>query len=349
MPRSASLPAEDRLGALVTVLDHVRRRGPSTRSALVDETGLSRAIVAQRVAELVDIGLVEEGGLARSTGGRAPRSIRFRGEAGHLLVADLGATSIDVAVTDLAGSILAHAAEPSDVAAGPDVVLGRVDELFRACLEQAADAPGELWAIGIGIPGPVEFESGLPVSPPIMPGWDRYPMRERFRDYGVPVWVDNDVNLMALGELRAGAARGHDTVLFVKIGTGIGAGIVVGGRLHRGAQGAAGDIGHIQVAEEGVFCRCGNVGCLESFAGGAAIARDGEAAARDGRSPVLARLLEENGSVSARDVAYAAAHGDPVGTELIADAGRLIGRMLASIVNVFNPSLIVLGGGVAAS
>jgi glucokinase-like ROK family protein len=351
MARLASLPAEERLGALVTVLDHVRTHGPATRASLIAETGLTRSVVTQRVGELVDYGLLVEGDLAPSTGGRAPRSIRFRADAGHLLVADLGATSIDVAVTDLAGAIVAHLAEPSDIAAGPESVLGRVDELFQACLREAGEVPGELWAIGIGLPGPVEFESGLPVSPPIMPGWDRFPVRERFEGYGVPVWVDNDVNLMALGELSAGAARGHDTVVFVKIGTGIGAGIVVGGNLHRGAQGAAGDVGHIQVVEEasGVFCRCGNAGCLEAVAGGAALARDAEAAARAGRSPVVARLLEQKGSIEARDVAYAATHGDPVSAELIANAGRLIGRMLAAIVNVFNPSLIVVGGGVSGS
>ncbi len=154
---------------------------------------------------------------------------------------------------------------------------------------------------------------------------------------------------MALGELRAGVARGHDNVVFIKIGTGIGAGVVVRGKLHRGAQGCAGDIGHIQASDDGIVCRCGNVGCLEAVAGGAALGRDAETAAREGRSPFLATLLAEKGSLEARDVAHAAMHGDTASIELITNAGRLIGGTLAGIVNFFNPSLVVIGGGVAGS
>jgi glucokinase-like ROK family protein len=341
---------EERLAGLVAILEDLRTRGSTTRPKLVDATGLSRAVVTQRLADLVDSGLVIEGELGASTGGRAPRTVRFRADAGHLLVADLGATSVDVAIADLSGAILGHLAQPCDIAAGPVTVLGRVDELFRTCLEQTPEVPGALWGIGIGVPGPVEFESGRPVAPPIMPGWDHYAVRERFEQYGVPVWVDNDVNVMALGEERAGAARGHGNIVFVKIGTGIGAGVVAGGRLHRGAQGCAGDVGHIQVTDDpAVVCRCGNVGCLEALAGGAALKRDGEALARSGESAFLAALLEERGSLEAADVARAASHGDASSVELITNAGRLIGATLAGIVNFFNPSLVVLGGGVAGA
>jgi glucokinase-like ROK family protein len=345
-------PAEERLQGLATVLDVVRKHGASTRPRLAHATGLSRAVVTQRVAELVEYGVLAEGELGPSTGGRAPRLVRFRADVGYLLVADLGATSIDVAVADLSGTILAHLQEPCDIAAGPDVVLQRVDELFRTCVEELDEVPGSLWGIGIGVPGPVEFESGLPIAPPIMPGWDRYPVRERFAVYGVPVWVDNDVNVMALGELRAGLARGHDHVVFIKIGTGIGAGIVVDGVLHRGAQGCAGDVGHMQVVDDAdldVLCRCGNLGCLEALAGGGALARDATAAARAGRSAFLAAQLEEQGALGAHDVARAATHGDPVSVDLITHGGRLIGQTLAGIVNFFNPSLIVIGGGVAGA
>jgi glucokinase-like ROK family protein len=346
---TTALPLDDPV--LVEVLDHVRRNGPCTRAALVEATGLSRASVGQRIAALTAYGLVAEGELARSTGGRAPRLLRFRGDAGHLLVADLGATSIDVALADLSGSILAHLQEPADIAAGPDEVLGRVDELFGRCLAEAGRLESELWGIGIGVPGPVEFNSGRPVAPPIMPGWNGFDVRARFAGYGVPVWVDNDVNVMALGELTAGIGRGVASFVFVKIGTGIGAGTIVRGQLHRGAQGSAGDIGHIQVpvADRRVVCRCGNVGCLEALAGGAALARDAVAAAREGRSDFLRALLDEQGSVDATDVARAAAHGDVTSVELIAEAGRFVGDVLAAIVNFFNPSLVVIGGGVAGA
>jgi glucokinase-like ROK family protein len=344
-----SMPTDESLKGLATVLDVVRRHGATTRTRLIDATGLSRAVVSQRVAELVEYGLLTEDGLGPSTGGRAPRRIRFRSEAAHLLVADLGATSIDVAVADLAGGILAHEEEPSDIAAGPEAVLDRVEQLFERCLAVSGTEAGDIWGIGIGVPGPVEFASGRPVAPPIMPGWDGHPIRERFGRYDVPVWVDNDVNVLALGELHAGVARGFENFVFVKIGTGIGAGIVVAGKLHRGAQGSAGDVGHIQIGDDDreVVCRCGNVNCLEAFAGGAALARDAEQAARDGRSPMLAKLLEQHGSLDARAIASAAAHGDSVSSELITGAGRRVGGMLAGIVNFFNPPLIVIGGGVA--
>jgi glucokinase-like ROK family protein len=339
-------PADDSLNGLATILDYVRTHGAATRPRLVHATGFSRAVVTQRVAQLLEYGLLTEGELGASTGGRAPRLLRFRADAGHLLVADLGATSIAVAVADLSGAIVDHVEEPADIAAGPDVVLERVEELFAERLRHV-DAPGQLWGMGIGVPGPVEFDSGRPVAPPIMPGWDRHPVRDRFARYGVPVWVDNDVNVMALGEVRAGVGVGHDDLVFVKVGTGIGSGIIVHGKLHRGADGCAGDVGHVQVNEpRQVVCRCGNINCLEALAGGAAIARDAEAAARTGRSPFLARALEQKGSLDVRDVGRAAAHGDAAGVELLTNTGRLIGQMLAGIVNFFNPSMIVLGGGV---
>jgi glucokinase-like ROK family protein len=349
--RASGLPADESLDGLITILDEIRSAGSRSRSELVARTGLGRGIIAQRVGELLELGLVVEGEVGPSTGGRPPRRIGFRADAGHLLVADLGATSIDVAVTDLDGRILGHRDEPADVSAGPERCLSRIEELFEELRAATRDLPGGLWGVGIGVPGPVEFASGRPVSPPIMPGWDGYPVRERFADrYRAPVWVDNDVNILALGEWRSGIAVGHDNVVVVKIGTGIGAGIISNGRIHRGAQGAAGDVGHIQVVDDAsVLCRCGNVGCMEALAGGSALARDGEAAALDGRSERLRTALDQHERVTAEDVARAASYGDPVAVALLADAGHRVGFMLASVVNLFNPSLIVIGGGVAQS
>jgi glucokinase-like ROK family protein len=347
---NGALP-DEALDALVLVLDEIRLGRSRSRSELVDRTGLGRAIVAQRVGQLIDRGLVVEGDPGPSTGGRPARQLSFRAQAGHVLVADLGATSIDVAVTTLDGRILGHRDEPAEIEAGPEVGLTRVEELFDQLLATTHDVPGRLWGIGIDVPGPVEFASGRPISPPIMPGWDDYPIRERFATrFGAPVWIDNDVNVLALGEWRSGVAAGHDDVVVVKIGSGIGAGIISGGRLHRGAQGSAGDVGHIQVVEDpAVVCRCGNIGCLEALAGGAALGRLAREAAQDGRSQRLRTALDQRGRVTAEDVARAASSGDPVAVAMLQAAGRLIGSMLASVVNFFNPSLIVIGGGVANS
>lgn len=350
MPRDdagADDRAED-LETLVAVLDCIRTGSARTRPEMVRETGLGRTIVAQRVTELLELGLVREGDLAPSSGGRSPRQVAFRTDAGCVLVVQMGATSIDAGITDLGGSLVTSVTEPADLSLGPEVNLARVERLLGQLLARARKARSDVWGLGIGVPGPVEFATGRPIAPPIMPGWDGYPIRERLaRRFDVPVWVDNDVNLMALGELRAGLARGDRDVIFLKIGTGIGAGLISAGRLHRGAQGCAGDVGHVSVVDDRVVCRCGNIGCLEALAGGAALARDGTEAARSGASPYLARQLTAAGSVTARDVAEAAAHGDRASVELLGNAGSRIGKTLSTLVSFYNPSLVVLGGGVA--
>ena len=345
VPKQRSVPGES-LDAIVAILELVRRGRAHSRSELIARTGLSRAIVTQRVNELLARGFLTES-VAVSTGGRPPRQLEFRGDSGYLLVADIGATGMDVAIADGTGRILARVSETSDVTAGPEVVLARVQALFER-LRATALAPGELWGLGIGVPGPVEFRTGHPISPPIMPGWEGYPVREYFGDrYQVPVWVDNDVNIMALGEWRAGLARGLDDFIVVKIGTGIGSGIVSNGHIHRGAQGSAGDIGHIQVVNgTGETCRCGKIDCLEILAGGQALAREGTTLAQNGGSERLAAALQQQGQITAREVTAAARAGDPAAARLLDRSAMLVGGILAGLANFFNPSLIVLGGGV---
>lgn len=184
-----------------------------------------------------------------------------------------------------------------------------------------------------------------------MPGWDGHDIRRHFATTrGVPVWVDNDVNVMVLGEIRKGRAVGQQDVVFVKVGSGIGAGLVSRGLLHRGAQGCAGDIGHINaVTDSTVACRCGNVGCLEALAGGIAIARDATSAAREGRSERLAAVLAANGELRPSDVIRAARSGDQLSIGLLSYSAHLVGESVARIVNLFNPSLILIGGQVTAN
>jgi glucokinase-like ROK family protein len=349
-PDTHAAVTDEHLDSLVTVLDLVRSRRARTRPALQHASGYGRAVVTQRVVQLIACGLIEEGRLGPSTGGRAPRELSLRASAGHLLVAALGATSISAGLTDLSGKLLSHHEEPNDVAIGPEHTMRRVEELFDKMLS-AAGRGRDVWGVGIGVPAPVEFSAGRPVSPPIMPGWDGYPVGQRLATrYQAPAWVDNDVNLMALGELRAGLAQDQTDVVYVKIGSGIGAGLISAGRLHRGAQGAAGDVGHIAVGGyESVICRCGNTGCLEAIAGGAAITRDAAAAARAGRTSFLANRLAERDTLNVRDVIEAAGHGDIVAVELLNRSGDLVGAMLAALVNFCNPSLVIIGGGVVSA
>lgn len=350
-PGSGQLPDES-YDSLVTVLDFIRSRAAKTRPELGQRSGLGRTVVVQRVEQLLAVGLLVEEANAPSTGGRPARELRFRSEAGNILACDLGATSIAVGIADLSGQLMTSYEEPSDIADGPEKILGRVEQLFDDLLDPRSPSDPPIWGVGIGLPGPVEYATGKPISPPIMPGWDGYPVRQRFASrYDVPVWVDNDVNLMALGELRLGLAVGEQDVIFLKIGSGIGAGLVSAGRLHRGAKGAAGDIGHVAVVDDAtVICRCGNTGCLEAIAGGAVLGRLATEAATDGRSPFLSRRLTESAvdALQAKDLADAAHHGDALAVQVFGRSGQYIGGTLATIVNFYNPSLIVLGGGVTA-
>lgn len=321
---------------------------PVSRSEMTGALGVSRSKVSLEVGRLLEGGLLVEDGLAESDGGRRSSLLRIPRSAGLIAAVDLGASSIGVGLSDLGGELIAHGEEPAEIKDGPRTVLGRAKELLAGLLEDQEAGPREVLAIGVGVPGPVEHASGLLKSPPIMPGWDRFPIRDVFADeYAAPVFVDNDVNMMALGEHRAGVGKGVDNVLFVKIGTGIGGGIIADGRLYRGAQGCAGDIGHICADPDGPVCPCGNRGCLEAMAGAPAIASKAERCARDGVSPALKEALDRRGGLGPRDVGEAAALGDYHALEIIKESGRLVGRVLATLVSTLNPSLIIIGGGVA--
>ncbi|MGZ4589380.1 MAG: ROK family protein [Actinomycetes bacterium] len=327
------------------LLHLLRDTGPVARAELGDAVHLSRSKLAVELDRLTEAGLVEAGGLAASRGGRRSSIVRL-GSTLRFVGLDIGATSVDVAITDPELRVLAHASEPSDVRQGPDAVLAVALDLVGK-LRADGVAP-EIHGVGVGVPGPVSFRDGAPVAPPIMPGWDQFPVRSVLSQHlGAPVLVDNDVNIMALGEMHAGLSRTVDDFLFVKIGTGVGCGIVVDGKVYRGVSGSAGDIGHIRVEDEGPVCACGNTGCLESFFSGAALAREAMEAARSGRSFALADRLAEAGTLTAADVAAAAGAGDPVAVQLVRDGGRRLGFLLAGLVSFFNPGMVVIGGGVA--
>jgi glucokinase-like ROK family protein len=325
----------------------VRKAGAISRSELARVTGLSRTAITARLDTLEKVGLIESGGPGPSTGGRPPAVVRYASSRGLVAAIDLGATSIDVAVTSLDADPLAHAAEQIDVRDGPVKVLGRASELLDDLLGGDFGDAG-LRGLGIGVPGPVEFSTGRPVSPPIMPGWDQFDVRGYFESrYHCPVFVDNDVNVMALGEGWSGAGSGIADFLFVKLGSGIGCGIVNDWGVYRGANGCAGDIGHVAVGGELAPCHCGNLGCLEAIAGGHALSRSAETLARSGGSDFLQRALQANGALSAVDLGRAVSQGDRTALELVRAAGQAVGSVLAGVVNFYNPPLIIIGGGVA--
>jgi glucokinase-like ROK family protein len=331
-------------------VESLRKHGPLTRTDLADVTGYSRSTMTSVVNELEEIGIVVETGDGESTGGRRPRVVNFRRDYGYVIGVDMGATSLEVALADFSGAILERVLVPIDVREGPDITLAQVQRLALDQIRQHEVRPEQVLALGIGVPGPVEFASGVLNAPPIMPGWNRHPIRPFFREAfpNALVIVDNDVNVMALGELTAGAGISHDNWFFVKVGTGIGCGIVCGGQIYRGANGSAGDIGHICADKNGPTCHCGNVGCLEAIAAGPPIAARAAEAARAGRSRILAKYLEQGGGrLTAIEVGLAAEEGDKIANEIVRESGRAIGEVLASLVNFYNPSLILIGGGVS--
>ena len=316
------------------LLQLLRDQTPRTRAELAKLTGLARSTVGARVDALLASGLLAPSGEAASTGGRPPVRFAFNPEARVVVGADLGATHGRIALTDLTGRPLCEIGEDLEITDGPEVALDWVTSTTSKMLDLTGRTAADLIGVGIGLPGPVEHSSGRPMRPPIMPGWDGYDVPAHVtRVFDVPVLVDNDVNIMALGE-HAVAHPDVEHLLFVKVATGIGAGIISGGRLHRGAVGAAGDLGHVAAphAPE-VLCSCGNLGCLEAVASG----------------PAISRALAEIGITagSNADIVDLVRGGNIPAAHAVRQAGRTIGEVLATCVSLLNPSVIVIGGSLA--
>jgi len=338
----------DEVTSLLRIVNMVRLGEAVTRPEIGRVTGLGRGVVSQRVDLAIEMGYLEDADFGPSSGGRAPRTLRFRADKGRIVICALGALHINVGVVALGGDILEQVHEAWDIARGPDETIARATDLVDGLLAASPDdAP--LWAIVVGVPGPVDFDTGRPVAPPIMPGWSGYDIRSSFESrYGVPTWVDNDVNLLACGE-RARRLHEHPDLIYFKVGTGIGAGLLSRGRIHRGANGAAGDVGHLPVPGSDVPCRCGKIGCLEAVAGGWALVRDAQAAVADGASGFLADQAAAGRALTPEGIARAAENGDPLSITLVQRAARVVGEMIAALVNMFNPRVIVIGGAVAAA
>ena len=330
----------------MTLLMAVFWSAGTSRHALADHLGFSKSKANVIVAGLLAQGLLDETGLQDSSGGRRAETLKLSRTLGVLVGVDLGATSLEVAVMGPDLAVMARYAETADVRLGPNRVLARVLVLIRQLLDECGVKPQQVLGIGMGVPGPVNFERGQLDHPPLMPEWDSFSIRDYLREeYSAPVFVDNDVNLMALVELWR-LQRSLQNFLVIKVGTGIGCGIVCHGKVYRGDNGSAGDVGHICVDQAGPRCHCGNLGCVEAMAAGPAIARMATEAATAGESEWLAECLRTHDGITPLHVAQASRAGDPAANAIIQRAGSLIGQMLASVVNFFNPSHVFIGGGI---
>lgn len=312
---------------------------PLTKSELVDLSRLSRSAINARVAPLIEVGILRLTSAQGTTGGRPAERYELNPDRGVVLVVDTGATGLRAAVCDLSATILHELTLPIDIADGPQAILGRIGDLFSELLQRAHRTPAQVLGIGIAAPGPVDHRSGRAICPPIMTGWHDFDIPAYFRPrFDCPVLVEKDTNAMAFGEQRI-KHRETENLVFLKLGTGIGTGLVIQDEIYRGADGAAGDIGHIPLTDSEAtspapLCRCGNRGCIEAYAAGWAMVRELDQPGRRVRSvEVLIALAEAR---------------DPEVLQAVRRSAGIIGTAVSDLVNIVNPRTIVIGGQLAA-
>jgi len=315
------------ISSAAAVVTAVRRAGGASRVDVAELTGLSKAVVSERVRTLIDAGLLEEAGEGTSTGGRRATRLRMQSGIGVVMAVEIAMTHVRVSTVNLAGELMASETLDVSMHQGPDSVLRSLEEAIERQLE--AVEHGAVCGIGVGVAGPVEFSTGRTVHPPVHPDWHDQPVRDRLAvRFGVPVWVDNEVNLMALAEQQLGAGAGSTDSLVVKIGSWVGAGLISNGRLHRGAQGSAGS--------------------LVTNAGGDDIARQAELLALSGQSAALTQAAEQGRPLTSQLVAELAQLGDQECRQLLDEAAENIGRVMSVVVDFFNPAIVVVAGGVTS-
>jgi glucokinase-like ROK family protein len=341
-PRTGSLESL-REHNLLRVIDALLEQGVASRAEIARHTGLSRTTVSSLVGSLIERGLVVERDEAelhqRDSGGGAGRPPVLLGldrSAGAAIGIDFGHSHLRVAVADLSHEILAETVRAMDVDASASEGLAAAAEMVDAVLAEADVPRDRVINVGMGIPGPISHATGNVGNGAILPGWVGVsPAVEMEQRLGLPVVVDNDANLGALGEALFGAGRGARELVYLKVSSGIGAGLIVGGRIHHGAGGTAGEIGHLLVDEDGHVCRCGNRGCLETVAA---------------TTGLLEQLSRTHGNgLTIEDVVRLASGDDPGCRRVIADAGQHIGRAVAMLCNLLNPARVIVGGDLSAA
>lgn len=318
------------------LLDLIRSGRATTRGELGRVTGLSRTAVSARLASLASAGLVLEGDEESATGGRPASTLVLNRDAGLVLAVAIGRSRSQMSVCALDGTELASVSHDQEVGLGPDVLMPVVADHLTRMLADLGRSGREVRCVGLSLAGTVDPVRVVSVDSPAMAGWDGVPLAAYLRDVtDAPLVLDNDCNVMAASE-RDGHLREHDDVLVLKASTGLGLGIVAGGQLIRGHRGAAGELGHVKVAAaEGLLCRCGDIGCLETVAGGWAL---------------VERLRAGGQAVHhVRDLVAQAVHGNGEARSIVRESGRRVGEALAATVTVLNPRAVVVGGDMAGA
>lgn len=326
--------------------------GEHSRAELSATTGFSLTKVNSLLESLVVGRWLEDGPVRESNGGRPSATSRLVPKETYLFGVDLGAQGARILLADTAMNPIARKTLPINVLAGPQRVFPLIAKALRTILEQQKIDRQKVLAIGVGIPGPVDPVRHTPVQPPLMAAWENFDLAATLAEqFAVPTAIDNDVNVMALAELwqsrqrlSAKNQRNEEDWLLVKLGTGIGAAMIIHGRLYRGATGGAGEIGHICIDRKGPICRCGQRGCLEAVYGAAGLERAATVAAQEGASVILAKILKEKGAISYLDVSSAAKDGDGYASAIVQDMGLSLGTVLAGFVDLLNPRKLLIGG-----
>lgn len=321
-----------------SILSMIANGRAKSRADLARTLNMAPSTITVKVSELLEAGLISESGSGSATGGRRPTLLKLVHDAGYILAADLGAHHAWVGRLSLSGDLVGSRLETIEICDGPDVVLPQVAAMMRRLTDPSVDPP--LRGVGMSLPGPVNFALGTLDSPSRMRGWHEFNVREWLAaEFGTLAVIDNDANMMALGEhvLRQREmpdSKVRQNTLFLKAGAAIGCGLILNGQVYRGSTGAAGDIAHVQISAAGDSpCSCGNRGCLETVASGTAILRELAAAGIE--------------AADVNDIIRHVRNGDPQTTTRVRTAGRILGQTLSTVVNFINPDVVVLGGGLA--
>jgi len=336
----------------VELLTYIYRNHRMSRADLARTTGLTPATVSHVVSELEKADIIRKTGHGESKGGRRPILIELNSRAFYLAGVDLGITKVISTVIDLHGTVISRAKNPVDARDKRNIIISRLFETTRQAFNMAGDkVRKKIIGIGLSVSGLVDIKRGISIFAPNIPDWQNVPIIELFqKEFSLPAFIENDARAMALGEARFGAGLGYGNIFCVNIGHGIGSGVLIDGELYRGTAFTAGEFGHLTILPSGLYCQCGNRGCLEVMAGGHAIAASAIRSVNAGAKTVIREIVQGKiDEITAEVVSQAAQLGDSTAVHLLQEAGRYLGIGLAGAVNLLGPELIIIGGGVALS
>ena len=332
------------------ILSIIKEQGPISRVAIARETNLTKSAISKVVTNLIKRGIVEEVGIGNTSVGRKPIMLKLTTDDYFIVGVGIRRTKVFVGIANLQGNIITRRKTPLKKEDNQEIILKKLISLIYKTIKDSGIPREKVIGIGIGSPGPLYAHSGVILSPPNFPGWHSVPLKKLIEEeFRVPVFIDNDANVAALGEKWFGNGQGIDNFIYISVDKGVGAGIVISGRVYRGVSGIAGEFGHISILLKGKRCECGNYGCLENLAGGLAIVSKAKKLISSGRKTMLAKMLKGRleDDIGIEVIIEAARRKDELALELLGEATRYLGIGVANLVNLFDTKTLIFGGWVA--